>query len=859
MSVDDQRAVRRRPMMCRGWPPKRSFAPVRVLQFDLSATDEELEAVATSVHEPYGAALCLVRNEGRPLGTFQISLPPTGLRARGLRDAASDVFLLSPDKSGRGRETRDKGPRVRVLGDDSPSLTVIIPSRGRPLSLVATLDSVLDSDFPTDRLEIIVADNAFPGEQPVCLGRDPKYAAIRIVREPRPGGSNARNAGLSVASGEVVVFIDDDVLIERDCLTRLVDPFRDDKQVAASAGLILPQCLDTPAQALLEAFGGFTRGFESMRFSLDAPPPRRPLFPFTLGDLGSGGVMAFRREVLQDVGGFDPALGTATPTLGGEDLEAKLRVLLTGLDFVYEPAAIAWHAHPADIAGLRRRVWGYGVGLTAALTKGISLEPGLALDLIPKLRGGISYALSSRSEKNSSKGADYPISFTLLELAGLAWGPLAYARSKTRTRQRPSPPPGSGLRVLLVTDFYPPLVGGANFWAQRVARHMKARGHTVEVVTSWQPTAQESDLSAGVPVHRVRDLFSRLPILSSNPHLHVPPPFPDPEAVSRLRRKLSARSIQISSIRMAGSHTLWRRRSLVSEFRCSYPLRTMGISARLGRSSGTAPSARGPGPSSASSARRERYGPAKGTVAASSVLGVRPLLRRKITAVHSISRFVKAKMDRYLINGSEIPDVLIPNFGEDLGRAEPNREILAKLPGEPFILYVGLLRAAKGMAKELLHAYAGLEGEAPPLVLACPRLADAEIPEAVPDGARIISGVSHPTVMAMWEHALFGVFPSRWAEPLGMVVFEAMSRGVAVIGTRPGGHEDMIVEGVSGLLVQAGEVEPLRAAMTRLIADGELRNRMGRAAQAEAKRFTPEAVIPELEDLYRDTASVRLG
>ncbi|HWA52689.1 MAG TPA: glycosyltransferase family 4 protein, partial [Solirubrobacterales bacterium] len=134
-----------------------------------------------------------------------------------------------------------------------------------------------------------------------------------------------------------------------------------------------------------------------------------------------------------------------------------------------------------------------------------------------------------------------------------------------------------------------------------------------------------------------------------------------------------------------------------------------------------------------------------------------------------------------------------------------------------------------------------------------------DTPESFPAGVTVMHSVPLPTVMAMWERALFGVFPSKWPEPLGNVVYEAMSKGRAVIGTRPGGHEDMIEDGRSGLLVRAGDVEELRGAMARLIADPGLREELGRRAAERSRAFTEAAVLPELARLYEETAGLRAG
>jgi glycosyltransferase involved in cell wall biosynthesis len=208
---------------------------------------------------------------------------------------------------------------------------------------------------------------------------------------------------------------------------------------------------------------------------------------------------------------------------------------------------------------------------------------------------------------------------------------------------------------------------------------------------------------------------------------------------------------------------------------------------------------------------------------------------------------VADEMDRHL----GVPGALsavVPNF-HDENDGPVDEEIMAQLPTEPYIQFVGHLRQYKGI-QELLAAYDGLD-ERPPLVLVGTRGPDT--PDRFPDGVTVLTYVPHATVMAMWERALFAVSPSIAPEALGNVVHEAMSKGRAVIGTKPGGHEDMIDDGETGLLVPGGDAIALRSAMARLIADQELRERIGRAAAERARRFTPEVVMPELERLYYDT------
>jgi glycosyltransferase involved in cell wall biosynthesis len=95
------------------------------------------------------------------------------------------------------------------------------------------------------------------------------------------------------------------------------------------------------------------------------------------------------------------------------------------------------------------------------------------------------------------------------------------------------------------------------------------------------------------------------------------------------------------------------------------------------------------------------------------------------------------------------------------------------------------------------------------------------------------------------------VFPSLWHEPAGLVAFEAMVNGRAVIGSRVGGIPEMIDDGVNGLLVEPGDVAGLAGAIDRLAADWELARRLGESGRTiAAERFTMDAHLDRLMGLY---------
>jgi glycosyltransferase involved in cell wall biosynthesis len=413
-----------------------------------------------------------------------------------------------------------------------------------------------------------------------------------------------------------------------------------------------------------------------------------------------------------------------------------------------------------------------------------------------------------------------------------------------------SPGNGNGdarLRILIVSDEYKPVIGGAGRNIELLARQLCERGHEVAVATAWQPGAASTEVDEGIAIHRIRDLTSHARRLSDDPNRHHAPPFPDPEAIAALRRLLKAFQPDIvhaygwltasAAAALGGSETPL----LVSmhDYGNACPIFTLVRE-------GTACS--GPGPAKCLACSSSTYGAVKASVAVASLWGVRPLLRRKVKAIHSVSHFT-AQMTGESLRVPGVEPVVIPNFIDPEASEPVDEAVLARLPKDPFILFVGHLRPYKGV-EVLLSAYETLENP-PPLVMVGTTASDT--PAKFPDGVEIFTYVPHGTVMAMWERALFGVSPSIAPEALPSVVLEAMTKGKAMIGSRIAGYHDMIDDGETGLLVTPGSADELAAAIARLCADAELRSRLGATAAERVARFSAAEVVPRMERLYRDT------
>ena len=424
----------------------RMLTPARVLDIEIGASMPVVDAPAHPDGGRYRAAWVLVRLHGCPLGTVQFDLANGPVSAEQVADRTWET-LRTPILA---HLAEDRLPTVETLGISGiahegeppcqhaeevsfPFTSVVISTHERPGPLSLCIDSVLRADYPS--FEVLVVDNA-PRTSATRDMIAERYAGdprVRYLLEPAPGASAGRNCGLRAATGEVVAFLDDDVLADRLWLRNLVLGFQAAPGIACVTGMILPAELETPAQVWIEEFGGFDKGYQRQIFDLGEFAPPDPLYPYAVGKFGSGASAAFDPAVLRSVGGFDTALGPATPARGGEDIDAFLQIILAGYRLVYEPRSLVRHHHRRDYSDLRRTVQGYGVGLSAVVTKAL-MNPATRADVLKRVPRGVVYFLNPSSSKNEKKTSTFPRQLTLMELSGALMGPWYYLRSRRWAR-----------------------------------------------------------------------------------------------------------------------------------------------------------------------------------------------------------------------------------------------------------------------------------------------------------------------------------------------------------------------------------------------------------------------------------------
>lgn len=317
-----------------------------------------------------------------------------------------------------------------------PLVTVTIASIGDVESCVKTVRHILESDYAN--FEIVIVDNTDEGQvfnEPVAqfFPDDPR---IRVVHEPKKGLSFARNRGLAEARGAIVVFTDDDVIVTRCWISAIVTMFASDKNIACVTGSIITSEIETPAQAWLEQYGGYHKGFSVKIYDLDEHSCDEPLYPYDSGRFGSGANIAFRSNVLRELGGFAIDLGAGTPAHGGEDIDVLRRTITAGYRLAYEPGALIWHQHRRSYASLRTQMYRYGVGLSATITRWMLTDSRARRYIMRRIPSGIRHLFSPSSAKNMNKDGLFPRQLTLLEYLGILLGPMLYVKSRRVVRMR---------------------------------------------------------------------------------------------------------------------------------------------------------------------------------------------------------------------------------------------------------------------------------------------------------------------------------------------------------------------------------------------------------------------------------------
>jgi cellulose synthase/poly-beta-1,6-N-acetylglucosamine synthase-like glycosyltransferase len=231
---------------------------------------------------------------------------------------------------------------------DWPQVAVIIPAYNEAVGIARTIRSVAASRYPD--LEIVVVDDGSTDATASIVARL-AIPRVHIIRQDNGGKAAALNTGVEHTDAEIVVMVDGDTLFEPDTLQRLVEPLTRDPDVGAVSG-------NTKVGNRTHLLGRWQHIEYVMGFNLD----RRMYEVLQCTPTVPGAIGAFRREVLDEVG------GVPGDTLA-EDTDLTLAIGRTGRRIVYADDARAWTEAPSTLGALWRQRYRWSFGTMQAVWK----------------------------------------------------------------------------------------------------------------------------------------------------------------------------------------------------------------------------------------------------------------------------------------------------------------------------------------------------------------------------------------------------------------------------------------------------------------------------------------------------------
>jgi len=217
-------------------------------------------------------------------------------------------------------------------------VSVVIPTYNRKDSLAESVKSVFSQKYPKKNYEIVVADD---GSNDGTKGRVLELSQnlkrkIRYFAQKNSGPAAARNLGIKKSIGEIICFIDDDCVADKNWLRELIKGYKN-KEVGGVGGNILPSSVNSIIEEYVEYVGLFDQ---------------KNFIPDFLATANA----SYRRGLLEKIGGFDENLVT------GEDRDLGIRSRIEGYALKYAEKAIVHHRHRTTLIGLIKQQYGYGRG-----------------------------------------------------------------------------------------------------------------------------------------------------------------------------------------------------------------------------------------------------------------------------------------------------------------------------------------------------------------------------------------------------------------------------------------------------------------------------------------------------------------
>jgi serine acetyltransferase/glycosyltransferase involved in cell wall biosynthesis len=227
----------------------------------------------------------------------------------------------------------------------NPRVSVVIATRNRSGSLVRLVRQLGAQDLSPESFEIVVVDDASPEPVAPLLAELPVMPAVRVARIPWSGPGAARNRGATLARGEILVFLDDDMQVGPGFLAAHLS-----QHDAAAGAVVLGHIEADPGLAQMPLFERY-HARQLARWRAAVAQGQEPVRGVHL----CTGNVSMRRAAFEAVGGFDATLERS------EDRELGIRLEAYGCTFRFGEEAVAVHSSDhADVGVWLRRAYLYG-------------------------------------------------------------------------------------------------------------------------------------------------------------------------------------------------------------------------------------------------------------------------------------------------------------------------------------------------------------------------------------------------------------------------------------------------------------------------------------------------------------------
>lgn len=221
-------------------------------------------------------------------------------------------------------------------------ISVIICTYNRDRYIFNVLKSIADGDLPHSQYEIVLIDNNCTDNTcKECKRFSNTYPDIRLnyLVEKKQGLSHARNCGIRNAQGDILVYVDDDALVNPQYLSSYSNFFVHHNNAVAAGGPILPRYDGCEEPRWMSHY---TRQLITGKLYLGDKER-----PFPSNAFPGGGNAAYRKEVFDKVGLFNVELGRKGDSLiGAEEKDLFDKMTTLGMRFYYIPNAILYHLIP---------------------------------------------------------------------------------------------------------------------------------------------------------------------------------------------------------------------------------------------------------------------------------------------------------------------------------------------------------------------------------------------------------------------------------------------------------------------------------------------------------------------------------